>query len=474
LLKESYRLRSQIKLRQLEDQISLYESQIRAADTDGALFSAKEKRDETLSELNIVRSQLGLKPIESDTRDDAYKRKSISTLHTSDNTKSSIYSETIHLESTVSLEDYETRLRLFEAKLLDEKESLDRREAVINSLLLKIQQEEKEKKNEREEEYHLLEDKKQDIRVSLTFDASPREKNANTTIHTYTHSTSSNEQLLLINQALQSSTPKISVLEAAAAAAANQASYSSAKALINETITACAPSTIPERAILWDLIVTTMTPKTIVNSSTSSSSSSSSPYLQKNMNDKSKIKSEILATEKTTEMITNGNKAIDIVTHSPKYQGISLSSDSIQGKQQQQQQQQQQQFHQQQQQHQLAVPNSFQTSTSIVQLPGPSLFSQTSSGLNTAKHIDIETKNREIIPSKSISTTTPSSSSTSSSSTSSSSTSSSSTSSSSTSSSSTSLTSIPFIPYSLVPAPLSPSLSKPMRPRSQPIQSWGT
>jgi hypothetical protein len=424
----------------LEDQISLYESQIRAADTDGALFSAKEKRDEALSELNIVRAQLGLKPIESDTS----KRKSISTLHPSDNSKNSIYSETIHLESTVSLEEYETRLRLFEAKLLDEKESLDRREAVINSLLLKIQQEEKEKKNERKEEYHLLEDKQQDIRVTLAFDASPSIKKSNTTINAYTHSLSSNELL--------SSTPKISVLEAAAAAAANQASYSFAKTLINDTITASTPSTIPERAILWDLIVTTLTPKAIVNSSSSSSSSSSSPVLQKNMNDYSKLKSEI-SIEKTTELVTKGNnnKAIGILSTAPIYQGISLSSDSIQQQQQQQQQQ------------QLAVPNSVPIPTCIVQLPGPSLFSsQNNSGLNTRRTIDIETKNREIITSKSISTTTPSSST------------SLSTSSSSTSSSSTSLASTPFIPYSLVPAPLSPSLSKPMRPRSQPIQSWGT
>jgi len=465
LLKESHRLRSQIKLRQLEDQISLYEAQLRSVpQSDGeAIFSARERRDEALSELNIVRSQLGLLPINIDGESDGQRSSrtySSSLINDVEVTKTvtfvddpviAVVSNKQLLESSSSLDDYESRLRLFEARLLDEKESLKRREAALGTLVLKIQQDEEIKKKKKEEEggrgegnLHLLEDNHHDVRVMLSFDASPRANKVLSRLPT-----SESSSLSLLPQHVNALVPKISALEAAVTAAAHQTSFSSAMSLMNSTIASSLPSNVPERAMLWDLV------STMVNEPRASAPVRNSSYvtfaherdgermpLLKTTPNKQRENNPI-----TTTMIENGtsgtitSSSLTSSTSSTSSSSSStssprlpiLSSQSLINQK-------------------IALPNepiSTNNTTAVAHRPllsaqhgvSASVYKQHSNSVSSIATSQPSLPKAPQLASSSTTTTTTSSSST--------------------------------APTNYL-APLSPSLGKPSRPRSQPVQSWGT
>jgi hypothetical protein len=464
LLKESHRLRSQIKLRQLEDQISLYEAQLRSVpQSDGeAIFSARERRDEALSELNIVRSQLGLLPINIDGESDGQRSSrnySSSLINDVEVTKTvtfvddpviAVVSNKQLLESSSSLDDYESRLRLFEARLLDEKESLKRREAALGTLVLKIQQDEEIKKKKKEEErgrgegnLHLLEDNHHDVRVMLSFDASPRANKVLSRLPT-----SESSSLSLLPQHVNALVPKISALEAAVTAAAHQTSFSSAMSLMNSTIASSLPSNVPERAILWDLV------STMVNEPRASAPVRNSSYvtfaherdgermhLLKTTPNKQRENNPI-----TTTMIENGTSGT-ITSSSLTSSTSSTSSSSSTSSPRLPILSSQSLINQ-----KIALPNepiSTNNTTSVAHRPllseqhgvSASVYKQHSNSVSSIATSQPSLPKAPQLASSSTTTTTTSSSST--------------------------------APTNYL-APLSPSLGKPSRPRSQPIQSWGT
>jgi hypothetical protein len=464
LLKESHRLRSQIKLRQLEDQISLYEAQLRSVpQSDGeAIFSARERRDEALSELNIVRSQLGLLPINIDGESDGQRSSrnySSSLINDVEVTKTvtfvddpviAVVSNKQLLESSSSLDDYESRLRLFEARLLDEKESLKRREAALGTLVLKIQQDEEIKKKKKEEErgrgegnLHLLEDNHHDVRVMLSFDASPRANKVLSRLPT-----SESSSLSLLPQHVNALVPKISALEAAVTAAAHQTSFSSAMSLMNSTIASSLPSNVPERAILWDLV------STMVNEPRASAPVRNSSYvtfaherdgermhLLKTTPNKQRENNPI-----TTTMIENGTSGT-ITSSSLTSSTSSTSSSSSTSSPRLPILSSQSLINQ-----KIALPNepiSTNNTTAVAHRPllseqhgvSASVYKQHSNSVSSIATSQPSLPKAPQLASSSTTTTTTSSSST--------------------------------APTNYL-APLSPSLGKPSRPRSQPIQSWGT
>jgi len=464
LLKESHRLRSQIKLRQLEDQISLYEAQLRSVpQSDGeAIFSARERRDEALSELNIVRSQLGLLPINIDGESDGQRSSrtySSSLINDVEVTKTvtfvddpviAVVSNKQLLESSSSLDEYESRLRLFEARLLDEKESLKRREAALGTLVLKIQQDEEIKKKKKEEEggrgegnLHLLEDNHHDVRVMLSFDASPRANKVLSRLPT-----SESSSLSLLPQHVNALVPKISALEAAVTAAAHQTSFSSAMSLMNSTIASSLPSNVPERAMLWVLV------STMVNEPRASAPVRNSSYvtfaherdgermhLLKTTPNKQRENNPI-----TTTMIENGTSGT-ITSSSLTSSTSSTSSSSSTSSPRLPILSSQSLINQ-----KIALPNepiSTNNTTAVAHRPllsaqhgvSASIYKQHSNSVSSIATSLPSLPKAPQLASSSTTTTTTSSSST--------------------------------APTNYL-APLSPSLGKPSRPRSQPVQSWGT
>jgi hypothetical protein len=310
--------------------------------------------------------------------------------------------------------------------------------------VLKIQQDEEIKKKKKEEEggrgegnLHLLEDNHQDVRVMLSFDASPRANKVLSRLPT-----SESSSLSLLPQHVNALVPKISALEAAVTAAAHQTSFSSAMSLMNSTIASSLPSNVPIRAILWDLV------STMVNEPRASAPVRNSSYvtfaherdgermhLLKTTPNKQRENNPI-----TTTMIENGTSGT--ITSSSLTSSTSstssprlpiLSSQSLIN----------------QKIALLNEPISTNNTTAVAHRPllsaqhgvSASVYKQHSNSVSSIATSQPSLPKAPQLASSSTTTTTSSSSST--------------------------------APTNYL-APLSPSLGKPSRPRSQPVQSWGT